>query len=96
MSVIEGRAAGRRLCSLRWPVGQHDAASAAVAGRVAGGMGGGAPLRPDGMLVQESELFDVAGALAAAGVGPVTVTRPDYVFEARCLPVEQLRARLGR
>jgi ATP phosphoribosyltransferase len=92
MSVIEGRAAGRRLCSLRWPVEQHDAASAAVAGWLTAA----APLRQDGMLVQESELFDVAGALAAAGVGPVTVTRPDYVFEARSLPVEQLRARLGR
>ena len=92
MSVIEGRAAGRRLCSLHWPVERHGAAVAAVADWVARG----AALRPDGMLVQEAELFDAAGALAAAGVGPVTVTRPDYVFEARSAPVERLCARLGR
>jgi ATP phosphoribosyltransferase len=92
MSVIEGRAAGRQLCDLRWPLEQHPAAAAAVAGWITRG----ATLRPDGMLVQAADLFDLAGALAAAGVGPVTVTRPDYVFAARSVPVEQLCARLGR
>ena len=92
MSGIEGRAAGRQLCALGWPLAQ----SAAAAGAVAPWAGPDAALRPDGMLVQGADLFDVAGALAAAGVGPVTVTRPDYVFAPRSAPVDRLCARLGR
>ena len=92
MSVIEGRAAGRQLCALSWPVALQATAAASVARWVTPA----AALRPDGMLVQGPDLFDVAGALAAAGVGPVTVTRPDYVFAARSEPVERLCARLGR
>jgi len=48
------------------------------------------------VLVREADLFDVATALASAGVGPVSVTRPDYVFEAISAPMDQLRNRLGR
>jgi hypothetical protein len=38
--------------------------------------------------------MDVAAMLADAGVGPVSVTRPDYVFEAECPEADALRARV--
>lgn len=92
LSAIEARWAGRDLCALRWPAEQDAAAEAAVASF----LDRGASRQADGLLVREADLFAAAGALSAAGVGPVSVTRPDYVFEARCAPVEALRARLGR
>ena len=92
LSAIEARWAGRDLCALRWPTEQDAAAEAAVASF----LDRGASRQADGLLVREADLFAAAGALSAAGVGPVSVTRPDYVFEARCAPVEALRARLGR
>jgi ATP phosphoribosyltransferase len=33
--------------------------------------------------------------LAAAGVEPVTVSRPDYVFESRSAVLDALKARLA-
>jgi hypothetical protein len=38
----------------------------------------------------------VAARLTAAGRGPVTASRPDFVFETACPPVERLQAALGR
>ena len=55
----------------------------------------GAVRRADGLLARTAELFDIAAALQAAGVDAVSVTRPDYVFEPACEPVERLRGRLG-
>ena len=91
MSVVEARASGRNLCALRWPSDQDEAAAAAVAAWLPLG----ASLRSDGVLVREADLFDVAAALARSSVGPVSVTRPDYVFEAQSAPVEHLRQRLS-
>ena len=91
MSVVEARASGRSLCALRWPSDQDETAATAVAGW----LDRGASLRSDGVLIREADLFDVAAALARLGVGPVSVTRPDYVFEARSAPVDLLRQRLG-
>ena len=49
----------------------------------------------DGVLAPYAELFDLTTALSAAGVGPVTVTRPDYVFDAAAPAVDALAARLA-
>lgn len=91
MAVVEARGRGRGLASLRWPVDQGARAAAAVEPYLARG----ATPRSEGLLVPERLLFEVAGALARAGVGPVTVTRPDYVFEATSPAVDALAARLG-
>ncbi len=91
MRVVEARASGRNLCALRWPAEQDEIAAAAAADW----LDRGASLRSDGMLVREADLFDVAAALGRVDVGPVSVTRPDYVFEARSRSVETLRARLS-
>lgn len=92
MSVIEARSNGRELCALRWPGDQAAAAEIAVSHY----LDRGATRRSDGVLVKRNDLFEVSAALARAGVGPVSVTRPDYVFTARSEAVERLRARMGR
>jgi ATP phosphoribosyltransferase len=91
MSVIEARSDGRELCALRWPIDQTAAAERAVSRY----LDQGATRRTDGVLVKRGDLFDVSAALAAAGVGPVSVTRPDYVFKARSEAIERLRMRIG-
>jgi len=91
LSVVEARARARSLAALRWPTEQNDAAEAAVRPYLAKG----ASQRADGVLVPMSDLFAVAAALADAKVGPVSVTRPDYVFEPACAPVDALAVRLG-
>ena len=91
MSVVEARKRGRGLAALRWP-GEFDAAAERATEPF---LSRGVSRRSEGLLVPEKLLFEVAGALAEAGVGPVTVTRPDYVFEASSPAVEALADRLG-
>lgn len=91
MSVVEARARGRALAALRWPPAFDRAAEAATAPFLERG----GSRRSDGLLAPERLLFEVFAALAEAGVGPVSVTRPDYVFEATSPAVEALAARLG-
>jgi ATP phosphoribosyltransferase len=91
VSAVEATERARRMSALRWPGAQARAAKAALApfqGRLAQAW-------DEGVLAPYDELFDLAAALSAAGVGPVTVTRPDYVFEAACPAVDALIARLG-
>jgi len=54
----------------------------------------GATPRPFGMLLGAEDLFDATAALADAGVGPVSVTHPAYVFEAISASIEALADRL--
>ncbi len=89
LSVIEGRARAKSLYALTWP-GEHTAAAEAA---TEAALRGGATRRANGLLVSADSLFDVQASLAVAGVGPVTVTRPDYVFEADCPAVDRLAAR---
>lgn len=91
LSVVEARARARGLAALRWPSEADKAAGPAVEPFVARG----ATRRSDGLLAPAGDLFDAATALANAGVGPVSVTRPDYVFEPVVPAVEALKARLG-
>ena len=51
--------------------------------------------QPFGLLAPEPALLEAAADLAAAGVGPVSVLRPDYVFEAACPGVDALATRVG-
>ncbi len=87
--ILEARARAKRSASLAWPAQMDEAAAAAVAGIE------GAGLRQHGVLVDDSRLFDAAAKLSDAGVGPLVVTHPSYVFEPVSQPVEQLAARLG-
>lgn len=91
MSVVEAKARASGLAALRWPA-ENDAAADKVTVRF---VSEGAR-RSDGLLVREADLFDAAEALAAAGVGPVSVTRPDYVFEAASPTMDLLASRVSR
>jgi ATP phosphoribosyltransferase len=90
VSVVEARARGKAVASLRWPVEQDEAAVAAIAPFL-----DRASRRADGLLAPQGDVFSIAAALQAAGVEAVSVTQPAYVFEPRCEPVERLKARVG-
>jgi ATP phosphoribosyltransferase len=91
LSAVEARDRAKGLAALSWPGEQDKAAAKAVAPFLARG----AVRRDDGLLAASSELIDVGAALSAAGVGPVSVTRLDYVFEPACPAVDALKGRLG-
>ncbi|MEO8811556.1 MAG: ATP phosphoribosyltransferase [Caulobacteraceae bacterium] len=78
LGIFEARARGRDVASLVWPAGQDAVAREALAPLA----GAADQERANGMLVAQGDLFAAAAALAAAGVGPVSVTHPAYVFEA--------------
>ena len=50
---------------------------------------------PSGVLVDGGDLFAANHALARAGVGPVSVSQPAFVFEATNAAVDRLEARLS-
>ena len=91
LRIVEARARARQLAILTWPSDQDARAEAATAEAVAQG----ASRRQNGVLVGTPELFGIAESLAAAGVGPVSVSRPDYVFHADCPMIDQLQVSLG-
>jgi ATP phosphoribosyltransferase len=86
LAILEARARGKATASLAWPPGQ-DAAAQAAAGAFAA-PDAGSPAH--GLLVAQGQVFAAAAALAAAGVGPVSVQQPAYVFEAACAPADRL------
>ena len=75
-----------------WACVSCSAGQAAVADFVAKG----GSRRANGALLATGDLFDAAAALAAAGVEPVTVSRPDYVFESRSAVLDRFTVALGR
>jgi ATP phosphoribosyltransferase len=88
LRIVEARAAALRSATLTWPM-QGDAAEAAVVEAL---VAAGASRRPNGVLVDSTELADAALALAAAGIGPVTVAKPDFVFDVNCSPYDTLKS----
>ena len=87
LSVLEARARAKTTATLVWPAEQDASARTALAGF-------GEDWRASGLLVRSGEVFRAAAALAEAGVGPVTATRPEYVFHARSEAAELLAAAL--
>lgn len=90
LSVLEARVRAKATATLVWPAGQDKAAKKALGG------GFGEDWRASGLLVEAGQVFGAASALAEAGVGPVTATRPEYVFDARSEAAERLEAVLKR
>jgi ATP phosphoribosyltransferase len=91
MGAVEARARALKLSMLTWPADQTAQAESATEAFLARG----ATRRADGLLAQASDLLDVAGALAAAGVGPVSVAQPEFAFESTSPAVEDLLTRIG-
>jgi len=91
LGVVEARSRARDLAALVWPAEQDAPAEAATERFLAAG----ASRRPHGLLVGDQELFDASAALGEAGVGPITVSRPAYVFEPVCAAADALATRLA-
>jgi ATP phosphoribosyltransferase len=89
LGVLEARARAKATATLVWPAGQGRAAKKAL------GQAFGEDWRASGLLVEAGRVFGAAAALAEAGVGPVTATRPEYVFAARSEATERLEAAVG-
>ena len=91
LTIFEARARAKRVAGLTWPAAQEAVAQTAVSPFV----DNGAPGRVHGALVERSRLFAAAAALAAAGVGPVSVEQPAYVFQPACAEADRLAAALS-
>jgi ATP phosphoribosyltransferase len=90
LGAVEARARAQRLALLAWPMEQAEAAERATEGFLSRG----ASRRSAGLLAEMEDLFDIAGALAAAGVGPVSVMRPEFAFEPRSEAADALARRI--
>jgi ATP phosphoribosyltransferase len=90
LRILEARARARRTATLTWPAEADATARSAAEALVAVG----AKARPFGLLVAGDDVFAATSALADAGVGPVTVANPTYVFEAASQVTEELAKRL--
>ncbi len=90
--IVEGRGRAKGLSSIRWPA-EFDGPAGRATRHL---LDKGATRRSDGLLAPADAMFDVMEILADAQVGPVSVDRPDYVFEATSPVIEALAGRLGR
>jgi ATP phosphoribosyltransferase len=90
LRILEARATALRSASLAW-ASRGDAAESQVIEQL---VSAGATRRPNGLLVDASQVSDASLALTAAGLGPVTVSRPDFVFGVNCVGLNTLAAKV--
>lgn len=88
LRVIEARAAAHDSATLAWPADPREAP--VVEALIADG----ATRRPNGLLVAAGKIGQASLALTAAGIGPVTALRPDFVYETGCAPYGELLKRV--
>jgi ATP phosphoribosyltransferase len=88
--IVEARARALGAATLAWPAEADVVAREASAPLAAEG----ASPRPFGLLVDGGALFRAADLLASAGVGPVSVSNPAYVFEPQSAAAEVLAQRV--
>ena len=90
LRIVEARAAALKSATLAWPA-RGDKAEAKVVDALTAA---GASRRPNGLLVDSAQVADASLALAAAGLGPVTVSRPSFVYDVSCPAHDTLKAKL--
>jgi ATP phosphoribosyltransferase len=88
LRIVEARANALRSATLIWPAAGDAREAAVVEALVAQG----ASRRPNGLLLEAQDVARAAAALTAAGLGPVTGSRPDFVFEVASPAYDALRA----
>ena len=86
LSITSARARGRSMAVLAWPASQDTEARVALAVPCPNADTSAA----HGAIIARSRLFEAAAALTGAGVGPISVTRPEYLFEASCAAADGL------
>ena len=89
LRILEARAAAKESAMLTWP-----ADPAREAPIVEALVARGASRRPNGLLTPAGWISEASMALAAAGIGPVTASRPDFVYETGCEAALSLRQRV--
>ena len=90
LRIVEARAAALRSATLAWPARGDSAEVAVVEALTARG----ASRRPNGLLVESAAVADASLALTAAGLGPVTASRPEFVFDVSCAAFDALKLRV--
>ncbi|MDB5427948.1 MAG: hisG [Phenylobacterium sp.] len=90
LRAVEARAAALTSATLVWPASGNGAEAKVVARLTAAG----ASRRPNGLLIEAGRAGEAAAALTAAGLGPVTVSQPDFVYEVNCPPFIGLKNRV--
>jgi ATP phosphoribosyltransferase len=80
LRTVEARASALGSATLTWPARGDAAEKTLVAGLTAAG----ASARPNGLLIAAGQAAGAALGLTAAGLGPVTVAQPDFVFDVDC------------
>lgn len=88
LRTIEARAVAHDSAILTWPADPRDAQ--VVEGLVARG----ATRRPNGLLTPVDRIAEASIALASAGIGPVTASSPDFVYNAGCVAYDALLMRV--
>jgi ATP phosphoribosyltransferase len=92
LGQIEARAAAKAMAEVSWPPDQASAAQGASQPFLAKGASG----RANGLLARAEDLVALTAALAGAGVGPISVVRPDFAFQTVSAAADSLERRLGR
>lgn len=90
LRAVEARAAALTSTTLIWPAAGSDSEASVIKRLVTAG----AQRRPNGLMVETGDAAEAAAALTAAGLGPVTVSQPDFVFEVECPPFATLKQRV--
>ena len=88
LRVIEARATAHDSATLVWPDSEGDETLMDDLVKA------GATRRPNGVLAPVDRIAAISTLLTAKGRGPVTASRPDFVFETRCGPYEALAKRV--
>jgi ATP phosphoribosyltransferase len=88
LRIIEARATAHDSATLIWPASEDDAVVVEIL------VAAGATPRPNGVLVPVNRIAQASALLTAKCIGPVTASRPDFVFEPRCASFEALRGRI--
>ena len=87
LRAVEARATASASATLIWPATGAARETKVVEALVAAG----ASPRPHGLLIATERAAAAAAALTAAGLGPVTISRPDFVFDVVCPPLASLK-----
>jgi ATP phosphoribosyltransferase len=87
LRAVEARSAALTSSTLIWPATGEAAEAKVVEALTAAG----ATRRPHGLMIETARSAEAAAALTSAGLGPVTVSQPDFVFEVDCPPFSALR-----